>query len=81
MAEVPKEVLVQTFIPEPTIEGFAERVLGRLARGNVMPVEIMVLSPAENGIRSELRAVVRDNELRLTAAFDQAVEFPDDPAA
>ena len=81
MAEVPEDVLVQAFIPEPTIECFAERVLGRLAWGNVMPVEIAILDPAEHGVRGELCAVVRDDELGFTTSFDQAVQLSNDPAA
>jgi len=64
-ASVAKDVLIQAFVPEPTIEGLAEGILGGLAWGNVVQVEITVLSPADNGIRGELGAVVRGKELGL----------------
>ena len=44
MAPPGEEVLVQAFVPEPTIERFAERILGGFARCDVVPVEIVVLN-------------------------------------
>ena len=45
MGEIPEQVFVQAFIPEPPIEGLAECVLRWLAGSDVVPVESPVLNP------------------------------------
>ncbi len=57
MGEIPEQVFVQAFIPEPPIEGLAESVLRWLAGRDVVPVESPVLNPREHGVRGELRSI------------------------
>jgi hypothetical protein len=44
MSEIPEQVFVQAFIPEPPIECLAECVLRWLAGSDVLPVESPVLN-------------------------------------
>lgn len=50
VAEIAKDVFVQTFIPEPGIESFTEGVLRWLAGRDVMPLQADVLRPCEHGV-------------------------------
>ena len=79
MGEIPEQVFVQAFIPEPPIEGLAECVLRWLAGSDVVPVESPVLNPLEHSVRGELRSIVRNNHLGCAAPGDDVVEFADDP--
>ena len=81
MAEIPEQVFVQAFIPQPPIESLAESILRWLAGCDVVPVESPVLNPREHSVRRELRSIVRNNHLRCAAPGDDVVEFADDPAA
>ncbi len=64
MLEAEEQGLVQQLIAHPPIEGFHEAVLHGLAGCNVVPVAGMVLQPGEDRMRSELSAIIRDNDPR-----------------
>ena len=81
MGEIPEQVFVRAFVPEPSIERLAECVLRGLSGSEVVLVESPVPNPLEHGVRSELCAIVRNNHLGCAAPRDDVVEFPDDPAA
>jgi len=51
------------------------------ARHDVMPLDLHVGAPGQNGIRRELRAVVGDDHRRLAAAGDDGREFAHDAGA
>src|ERR1700746_74829 len=55
-----EQCLVQTFIAQPAEEGFHERILLRLARGNVMPLDLHLLRPAQDRLARQLGTIVRD---------------------
>jgi hypothetical protein len=41
-----KQRLIQALIAQPSVEAFDERILGRLARRNVVPFHLPLLRPA-----------------------------------
>lgn len=63
MAEVAKDVLIETLVAEAAVERLAERVLRGLARRNVMPFKASILRPAEDGVAGQLRAVTHREEM------------------
>lgn len=55
---------IEHLVPEPTIERCNERVLHRLSRSDVMPVNLVPIGEPQDGIRGQLGAVVSDHHLR-----------------
>ena len=53
-----EQAFIQALIPEPAIEGFAEAVLGRLARPKKLQANDAPLRPIEHRQGGELRIVV-----------------------
>ena len=79
--EVQEQAFVQQFIAHPAIEAFAETVLHWFAGCDKMPVDGMLLRPGQNGIRRELRAVVRNNHSRFASCFSQRCQLTSHPPA
>jgi hypothetical protein len=57
MAQPDEEVLVQAFVPEPAVEALHEAVLHGLARRDVVPLDMALLLPLQDGVRGQLGAV------------------------
>ena len=53
---------VQEFIAHPAVEAFAKGILGRLARRNVMPIDVMRRTPVEDRICGQFRPVAIGTE-------------------
>ena len=79
--ETEEQAFVQQLVPHPAVKTFAEPVLHRLARGNVVPGDAMLGTPGKDGVRRQLGAVVRHDHARLAAPFDQSGQFPSNPFA
>lgn len=45
-----EQVLVETLVPEPSVEAFDKAVLHGLSRRDVMPFDAAVLLPSEHGV-------------------------------
>jgi len=75
MAQGGEQRFVETFIPQPAVEAFAEAVLLRLARRDVVPGDASLLRPAQDGHRGQLGAVVADNAARLAADRDCRIQL------
>jgi len=74
-------VLVETFVPEATIQALDEPVLHRLARRNVVPLDLAILLPLQDCPRCQLGAVVADDHERPAAKGDERIELAGDPLA
>lgn len=57
MVQVAKHGLVEQFIPHPPVDTFHKTGLHRLARRDVMPLDPVLGTPAQDGVRSQFRAV------------------------
>ena len=49
-----EQCLIQQLVPEAAVEAFDESILGGLAGGDVMPVDLAVIGKGQDRIRSEL---------------------------
>src|SRR5690606_28187164 len=67
MRQAAEDGLVQQLVAQATVEALDEAVLHRLARRNVVPADAGFLLPAQDRRRSELGAVVADDQRRLAA--------------
>src|SRR6218665_2257101 len=70
---------VEAFVAEAAIEAFHEAVLHWLARRDVMPVDVRVLAPFQNGHACHLRAIIGNNRSWLSSPGDDSIEFPCEP--
>src|SRR5215831_9563344 len=55
-----EDVFVEAFVPEAAIEAFDKGVFDRLSRRDVVPSNAAFLLPSQDGVRSQLGAVVAD---------------------
>ena len=57
--------LIETLVAEAAVEALDKSALHRFAGSDVMPFDMGLLAPFEDGHAGHLRAVVGDNRLRL----------------
>ena len=81
MIEAEEQGFIEKLIPHPTVKTLAEAVLHGLARCNEVPIDVVFFSPSQHGVRRELGAVVRDDQSRLAALFDQRGQFARHPTS
>ena len=75
MAQGGEQRFVETFIPQPAVEAFAEAVLLRLAGCDIVPGNATLLRPAQDDHRGQLGAVVTDNAARPAAGDDRRIQL------
>jgi hypothetical protein len=73
--------LVQKLVTQTAVEAFDEGVLHWLAWCDVVPADVGLVGPAQNGIAGQLRAVVADDSLGPAAGADQKIKLSRDPLA
>src|SRR6267154_3210774 len=66
--------LVQQFVAQLAVEALAEAVLLGLAGGDVMPADLALVGPFQDGVGRQFRAVVADDRRRLAAPADDRVQ-------
>ncbi len=76
-----EHLFVEQRIAQTAVEAFDERVLPRLSRIDVVPVDIVVVRPFQDRPACELRCVVADNAGRLSADTHKRVQLPCDACA
>lgn len=81
MAVAGKEVLVEAFVAQASVETLHEAVLHWLARRDVMPLDSMVLLPFEDGVRGQLGSVIRHDHAGIARAERDPVQFTADTLA
>ena len=67
--------LIQQLIAHLAIEAFDIAILHGLARGDLVPVDLVVFAPGEDGIRREFSSIVTDNHARFSPALDDSCQF------
>ena len=76
VSKASEDGLVETFIAKPCIEAFDKAVLIRLARCDVVPLDIAFLRPAQDRHASQFGAVVADDGVRPRHALeDRCIEL------
>src|SRR5690606_4027738 len=78
MAEAEEQRLIEQLIPHPAVEALDECILHRLSRRNIVPVDLVLRRPGEDGVRRELRPVVGNNHAGLAAPPDQFAQLTRD---
>ena len=63
MVQVGEPVFIETFIPEPSVEGFDVGVLIGLAWLNQKQLNTSLVGPAQHGFAAELFAVIGPDSL------------------
>ena len=76
MAQVGEQVLVQALVPQAAVEAFHEAVLHRLSRSNVVPLDLAILLPFQNGVRGQLRPIIADHHAGIATRSGDVIEFP-----
>jgi len=67
--------LVQQFVAQLAIEALAEAVLLGLSGSDVMPADLVLVGPFQDGVGRQFRAVVADDRRRLAAPADDRVQL------
>ena len=78
MSKRREQRFIQEFVAQPPVEAFDKSILDRLARRNVMPVNLGSVRPLQDRVAGELAAVVTDDHPRLAAPLDNPVKLPCD---
>ena len=73
--------LVQQLVAEAAVEALHKCILSRFAGRNVVPLDLMLLRPAQHRYAGELGAVVGNDHCRAAADSDDGVKFAHDPQA
>lgn len=72
MADAEAKALVERFVAHSPVEALDLTVLHWLPRRDVVPVDVVVLRPGEDGVEGELGAVSRHDHAGLAASGDEA---------
>src|SRR5438067_1550512 len=59
--------LVEAFVPQPAVEALDERILLRLSGRDVVPLDAVLLRPAQHRHASELGTVIGNDYRRIAA--------------
>ena len=50
LSEIAEQVLVEAFVAQPAVEALDEAILHRFAGCDVVPFDVMLLLPAQDGV-------------------------------
>ena len=75
MAQAIEQVLVQAFVAHPAVKAFHEPVLHWLSRRDVMPVNLAVFLPFQDGIAGEFGPIIADDHTWIAAHLSDPVQF------
>lgn len=73
--------LVEQLVPQAADEGLGESVLYWLARRDVVPLNLVVVGPSQDGVAGQLGAIVADDGLGLAVGGQEPVELASNPKA
>ena len=75
MAEGGEQRFVGAFIPQSAVETFDKPVLLRFPRSDIMPFDLHLIGPFQDGMGCEFRPVVADNHERFAISLHQNRQF------
>jgi hypothetical protein len=67
--------LIEQLVPQTADEGLGKGVLHWLARRDVVPLDLVVVGPPQDGIRGQLSAVVADDCLGFAVGDQKVIEL------
>src|ERR1700731_1471334 len=71
--ETEEQGFVQQLVTLPAVEALAEAVLRRLTRGDVVPIDAVLGTPGEDGIRGEFGPMIRYDHAGLAARWSRVL--------
>jgi hypothetical protein len=72
-------VLVEALVTQSAVEALHEAILHRFAGRNVVPFDITLLLPGQDGVRGQLGAVVADDHSGVAPQFGDTIQLTCDP--
>jgi hypothetical protein len=79
MVQGREQSFIQQLVPQAAVEAFDEGSLGRLARGDVVPVKLAVIHELQDSVRGELGSIITDHRLGLSTGVKQRGQFSRHP--
>ena len=74
LLQVKEPVCVPALSPEPPVEAFYERIIGRLARSGEVDLHAIPVGPQVHGLTGKLTAVIAEQHFRYAAVELQSVQ-------
>lgn len=81
VAQVGEQVLVETLVSQAAVEALDEAVLHGLSRRDVVPLDLPVFLPFQDGIRRKFGPIIADHHARITARSGDIIELTGNPPA
>lgn len=81
VAQARKQVLVQALVPEAAVEAFDKAVLHGLAWRDVVPLDLPVFLPFQNGIRRQFGPIIADHHAGIATRSGDIIELTGNPLA
>ena len=78
---VAEQFVVQKLVAYLVVQAFYDAVLHWLAGGDVVPCNLGVGAPRQDGVGGQLCRIIADDHPGLASPFDQRRQFPGDTAA
>ena len=75
VAQVGEQVLVEALVAQAAVEALDEAIRHGLSWRDVMPLDLSVLLPFQNGIRGQLRPIIADEHAGIAARSGDTVEL------
>ena len=71
LVEVGEQVLVEALVAQPAVEALHEAILHRFTRRDVVPFDLVLLLPGQDGVRGELLPVFGSRGCGISSVFNQ----------
>lgn len=81
VAQVVEQLFVQALVPEAAIVAFHEAVLHGLSWRDVVPLDLPVFLPFQNGIRCQFGPIIADHDAGIATRSDDIIGLTGNPLA
>jgi hypothetical protein len=81
VAQVGEQVLVEALVAQAAIEALDEAVLHGLSRRDVVPLDLSVFLPTQDGIRRQFGPIIADHHAGIAARSGDIIELTGNPLA
>ena len=75
MVVAAEDMLVETFVSQPSVEALHKAVLHGLAGRDVVPFNVAVFLPGQHGVGSQFGSVVTDDHTGVTSPFGNGIQL------
>ena len=74
-----EQCLVQLLLPQSSVEALNDVILPQLPGRDVMPFNLRLIAPGQNGVAGEFGSIVAGNHRWFSAFEDEVAEFARHP--